>query len=137
MRVIRSVVAACAALLLASPAALAGHGKVGTWELTTNTNGMAMKTKFCMTPEQVNTDHPPMAQKGPCAPQNTKTVGNTFTSDIVCTGEMAMKGHIEMTFSSPEHYTASETMVMSMGGQQIKTGMTMDAKWLTPECTVH
>ncbi len=165
MRVVPITVVAVA--LAASPAALAAHGKVGTWEVTTKMGGggmgampnMAnlppevqakmkahgvqmnagggMTAKFCMTPEQVNSDKPPMVHRGDCQAQNVTVKDNTFSADIVCTGHMKGKGHVEYTFDTPEHYSGHQTMTMTMeGGQQMTNDMTMDAHWLSATCTV-
>jgi hypothetical protein len=112
---------ACAALLV--PAALAAHGKVGTWEVSTKMSGGAMAgmpdmsklppavqaqmkacgvsmnagggmtVKFCMTADQVNTDKPPMSHRDNCETQNVKMQGNIFSADVVCKGPGAAKGH--------------------------------------------
>jgi hypothetical protein len=148
------------------PAALAGHGKVGTWEVTTQmkTGGMpampnmanlppeiqarmkshgvqmnaggGMTSRFCMTADQVNGDKPPMTHRGNCQAQNMKMSGSTFSADVVCTGHMNAKGHIELTFDKPEHYSGHQTMTMTMeGGQPMTNDMTMDARWVAPDCT--
>jgi hypothetical protein len=155
--------AACAALL--APAALAAHGKVGTWQLTTKMGGgMAampdmsklppdvqarmkahgvqmnaggMTAKFCMTEDQVKNDKPQLTRpNSPCKAENLKLTGNTFSADMVCTGQMNGKGHIDLTFDSAEHYSGHQTMNISMEGKTMTHEMFMDAKWLSPECTV-
>jgi hypothetical protein len=164
----RSVAVAAACALLLAPAALAAHGKVGTWQVTTtmgaagaeagmpdlsklppdvqakmkahgvhmNTGG-GITTKFCMSEDQVKNDKPQLTRAdSPCKPANMKVSGNTFSADIICSGQMTGKGHIEMTFDSPEHYSGHQTMTMSMNGQTMSHDMSMDAKWLTPACTV-
>jgi hypothetical protein len=156
--------AACAALL--TPVALAAHGKVGTWEITTKMGGGGMPAmpdiskmppevqarmkahgvqmnagggmtaKFCMTADQVNNDKPLLNHRGSCETENVKLTGNTFSANVVCKGQMNGKGHIEVTFDSAEHYSGRQTMSMNMNGQQMTHDMTMDARWLTPACTV-
>lgn len=159
--------AACAVLL--APAAFAGHGKVGTWQVTTKMGGMdnsmakmpdmskmppevqarmkahgmqmnpggGMTTKYCMTEEQVKNDKPQLTRPdSPCKVVNMVVKGNTFSADIVCTGEMNGKGHTEMTFDSPEHYSGHQTMTMTREGRTMTHEMFMDAKWLSPTCTV-
>ena len=162
------LIGAAAAILLA-PAALAAHGKVGTWQVTTTMGGMdnsmaamhdmskmppdvqakmkahgvhmngggGMTTKFCMSEDQVKNDQPQLTRpNSPCKAANVKVSGNTFNADIVCSGQMTGKGHIEMTFDSPEHYSGHQSMTMSMNGQTMTHEMSMDAKWLSPNCTV-
>ncbi len=167
MRITHTIAFASVLALATSPVALAAHGKVGTWQVTTKMGGggmaampnMAnlppevqarmkahgvqmngaggMTAKFCMTQEQVNSDKPPMTHRGDCQAQNVHVKGNTFSADIVCTGHMNGKGHMEYTFDSPEHYSGHQTMTMTMeGGQPMTNEMTMDAHWLSPTCTV-
>jgi hypothetical protein len=159
--------AACAVLL--APAAMAGHGKVGTWQVTTKMGGMdnamvkmpdmskmppevqarmkahgvqmnpggGMTTKYCMTEDQVKNDKPQLTRPdSPCKVANMSVKGNTFSADVVCTGEMNGKGHTEVTFDSPEHYKGHQTMTMTRDGQTMTHEMFMDAKWLSPTCTV-
>ncbi len=163
MNAFRFAAIGAAVVALTCPAALAGHGKVGTWEVTTHMAGMppmpnmanlppeaqaqmkahgvqmngggGITSRFCMTAEQVNSDKPPMTHSGDCQAQNMKMSGNTFSADVVCKGRMNGKGHIEITYSSPEHYSGHETMTMTMeGGQQMKHDKTMDAHWVSPTC---
>ena len=99
--------------------------------------GGGMTSKFCMTPEQVNADKPPMTRAdSPCKTENMKVAGHSFSADIVCTGKVNGRGHTEMTFDSPEHYSGRQTMTMTVNGHTIDHEMTMDARWLTPNCTV-
>jgi hypothetical protein len=159
--------AACAVLL--APVALAGHGKAGTWQVTTKMGGMdnamvkmpdiskmppevqarmkahgvqmnaggGMTAKFCMTEDQVKNDKPQLTRPGsPCKIENMTVKGNTFNADIVCTGEMTGKGQTEMTFDTPEHYSGHQTMTMTRDGHTMTHEMFMDAKWLSPDCTV-
>jgi len=165
MHTTRIAAAALATGLLLSPAALAGHGKAGLWEVTTKNTiaGMAgmpdmaslppqvqaqmrahgvqmnggggITSRFCMTADQVANDRPVVDHPGECKPQNMKFTGQAFSTDIVCTGKMKGTGHVQFTFSSPEHYSGSETMDMTEpGGMPMRTTMTMDARWLSPNC---
>jgi Protein of unknown function (DUF3617) len=165
MNAIRIAAIGAAFAIIASPAAVAGHGKVGTWEVTTQMSGSGMPqmpnmanlppevqarmkahgvmmhgaggmtSRFCMTAEQVNSDKPPMTHHGDCQTQNVKIKGNTFSADIVCSGQMKGKGHTDMTFDSPEHYSGHQTMTMTVeGGQTMTHDLTMDAHWVSPTC---
>lgn len=167
MHIVRFAAIGAALTLAVCPAAMAGHGKVGTWEVTMKMGGAGMPqmpsmanmppemqarmkahgvqmnggggitTKFCMTPEQVNADKPPMTHRDNCKTENVKTSGNTFSADVICTGQMQSKGHMEFTFSSPEHYSGfMKTTVTMEGGQQMNHDMAMDAHWVSANCTV-
>ena len=156
-----AVLTACALAL--SPAALAAHGKVGTWEATIQSTGMAampdmsklppavqaqmkargvhmnaggMTTKFCMTPEQVKNDKPDLSHHGACEAQNMKMTGNSFRADMACKGEVKMKGHVEITFDTPEHYRGHTVMTMLVDGRPTTRESNMEARWLSPTCTV-
>ena len=163
MKAVRIAAIGAALAVVACPAALAGHGKVGTWEMTTQMSGMppmpnmanlppeaqaqmkahgvmmhgagGMTSRFCMTAEQVNNDKPPMTHHGDCQAQNIKIKGNSFSADVVCNGRMKGKGHTDMTFDSPEHFSGHQTMMMTMeDGQTMSHDMTMDAHWVSPTC---
>jgi hypothetical protein len=169
MNILRTALVGMACTSLLAPAALAGHGKVGTWQITTtmgpnNTQmggmpdlsklppevqarmkargvqmnaGGGMTAKYCMTDEQVKMDKPPMTRPdSPCKTENIKVTGHTFSADVVCTGKMNGHGHTEMTFDSAEHYHGHQTMTMTVAGRTMTHDMFMDAKWLTPNCTV-
>ena len=166
MHIVRFAAIGAALTLAVCPAAMAGHGKVGTWEVTmkmggdgmpampdmskmppeaqarmkahgvTMNGGGGMTSRFCMTQEQVNGDKPPMTHRDNCKTENVKTSGNTFSADVICTGQMKSKGHMEFTFSSPEHYSGHMTNTVTMeGGQQMNHDMTMDAHWVSATCT--
>jgi len=165
MSAVRTVVLGAAFILAASPAALAAHGKAGTWEVTTTMsgggmgampdmsklppevrarmqahgvqmNGGGMTAKFCMTADQVANDKPPMTHHGNCEAQNMKVKGNTFSADVVCKGHMNGKGHVEVTYDTPEHYTGHQTITMTMDGQQMTHDMTMEGHWLSADCKI-
>lgn len=165
MKGFQTVLIGTAYALLLSPAALAAHGKVGTWEVTTKMSGMpampdmsklppavqarmkshgvqmnaggGITAKFCMTEDQVKNDKPQLTRpNSPCKVQNMKVTGNTFSADMVCTGAMNGKGHMDMTFDSAEHYSGHQTMTMTVNGQTMTHDMYMDAKWLSATCTV-
>lgn len=166
MNTLRAFLIGTVCVLMATPAALAGHGKVGTWEVTTKMSGggMAampdmsklppevqarmkahgvqmnagggMTVKYCMTAEQVAADKPPMTHRGPCEAQNLKLKGNTFSADIVCTGPMDGKGHVEVTFDTPEHYIGHQTTTMTMNGQPMTRDMSMEGRWISADCKI-
>jgi len=153
------------ALGLATPA-FAGFGKVGTWEMTTATagngapampdfsklppdirakmkargvqmtSGGGVKSKFCMSAEDVKRQAPPLGQKGNCRAKNVVLRKTTYAADVECTGEMNARGHISMVFDTPEHYSMRQTMRVTVNNMPVITDMTIDAKWLSPNCTV-
>jgi len=87
--------------------AMAAAGSI--WEVTSQNvmEGMPMQmpaqtTKVCAANEMT---HPPARPS--CTNSNFHRSGNTATWDVACTGQMAMTGHGEMTFDSPDSYKGS------------------------------
>ena len=154
---------AIALAVVLTPSALAAHGKAGLWQLTIQTNsgamagmpdmsklppqvqaqmrahgtsmgGNTMTSKYCMTAAQVASDQPAFRQASNCKSENARMSGNTFSADVVCTGAMKSRGHTEITYTSPEHYSGTQTTDVFMEGRAIHTTMNMDARWLSPNC---
>ena len=157
----KGLCAGCAAAALAivlTPSALAAHGKVGLWEATVQMAGMpamanlppqvqaqmkahgvsmgggGITSKFCMTAADVAGDKPAYKQNPDCTTQNVKVRGNTMSADVICTGKMNGRGHLDVTYSSPEHYTAAQTMDMVQEGHPIHSATNIDARWISPNC---
>ena len=149
--------------ILITPSALAAHGKAGLWQSTVQMNsgamagmpdmskmppqvqaqmrargtsmgGNTMITKYCMTAAQVASDKPAFRQASNCKSENVRTSGNTFSADVVCTGKMKGRGHVQIIYSSPEHYSGMQTTDMVMEGRTMHTTMNIDARWLSPNC---
>ncbi len=149
--------------LALSPAAWGAHGKPGLWEITIKNNagnmaGMpdmsrlppqaraqmqargiqmnsaGMTSRYCMTAADVANDKPVLTHNASCQAKNMKTVGNTFSADLVCTGKVVGTGHVQITYASPEHYYGRETVAMTVHGTQMHTDMSMDGRWLSADC---
>ncbi len=155
-----SFAAASATLALVAAPALAGHGKVGLWNVTITTNmagmpdmsklppeaqammkargmtmnGNSMSVQHCMTQEEVNADHPSMRNEKECKVSNMKTSGNSFSADMVCNGQMQGTGHVEFVFDSPEHYTGKTSMNGTAGGHPVNSSTTMEGRWVSADC---
>jgi hypothetical protein len=154
---------AAALAIVITPSALAGHGKAGLWESTVQMNsgpmagmpdvsrlppqaqaqmrahgmqmgGNTITTKYCMTAAQVASDTPVFRQASMCKSENVRMRGNTFSADVVCNGKMKARGHVEITYSSPEHYSGVQTTDMVMEGRTMHTTMNINARWLSPNC---
>ncbi|MDE2182079.1 MAG: DUF3617 domain-containing protein [Alphaproteobacteria bacterium] len=96
-------------------------------------NGMTVR--HCMTAAEVNNDKPDLAHNSQCKASNIKMSGQTFSADIVCSGKtMNGKGHVQIAYTSPEHYTGSETMSLIVDGQPMQHDMTMEGKWVSAVC---
>ncbi|MDE1985004.1 MAG: DUF3617 family protein [Alphaproteobacteria bacterium] len=66
--------------------------------------------------------------------ENAKFTGTSYSADMVCTGEMKMRGHVQFTFESPAHYYGTTTMNGMMDGRPIHNTTKIDARWLTADC---
>jgi Protein of unknown function (DUF3617) len=124
----------CAAVLLSSSVALAGHGKAGLWNVTVSIvmpnmpkmppevvammkqRGMKMPgmgepitDQVCMTQADVDGDMPPRTggQDENCTNHVTSKTASSITADMVCTGRMQGTGHLQVIYSTPEHYVGS------------------------------
>ena len=158
---IRIAGAAALAVVAASGAALAGHGKVGLWQITTKMDMSGMPqippdqaakmramgvetpsngiftTTHCMTAEEVAMDKPPsaLAHGKECAMQNLKTEGQNVSADMVCSGkEMNGKGHFTLAYDTLEHYTGKVTFSGAARGHPMTTTTTFEAKWVSADC---
>lgn len=151
--------AALAALIVP---ALASHGKVGLWNVTITTNmggaampdlshlppealaamrahgvtmnGNTMSVQHCMTQEEVNADRPNMGNMKTCQMSNVVSSNSRFSADVVCTGNMAGKGHVDFTFDSADHYTGKTTLVGTMEGHPVNTSTAMEGRWVSADC---
>jgi hypothetical protein len=136
--------AALGAVVALFGTAWAGHGKAGLWEIRMQNTvsgipGMQRAAgehvgRHCMTPTEAGQDHPDFAKNAGCKLENMKSSAQGFSADMVCTGPMVSKGHIEMAFLSPEHYTVTQNIAGTMDGKPINTVMKIDAKWLSADC---
>jgi hypothetical protein len=137
--------------------ALAAHGKVGLWEVTTTTSmpnmpqmspaqmaqmqamGMhmpvaqAMTVQHCMTASEVASDSIQPA-RGDCTYSNVKIVGHTFSGDEVCHGNFEGQGHFSVTYDSDEHYSGSTSMNGSAHGHMMSVSNSFEGKWMSADC---
>ena len=113
--------AAVALLLVVSMATRAAEPPGVLWQMTSQVamQGMPMAmpantVKVCTAKEW--TRPPPGGDKS-CVSSNFQRVANKATWDVVCTGEMAMTGHGEVTFTGTDSYSGAinaTTQGMSM-----------------------
>ena len=129
--------AAFAALIVLPNAALAGHGKAGLWEATTkiDKSPKAFSMKFCMTEAMVNYDKPPaMQSNSPCKITRSKTVGQTFSADMICGGQMQGASHFTITYDKPEHYSGLSVFKGTVSGHPFSSTTKFEGKWLKADC---
>ncbi|HWF62996.1 MAG TPA: DUF3617 domain-containing protein [Rhizomicrobium sp.] len=151
---------AAASLLVAVPA-LAGHGKVGLWNMTNkmdmpgmqmpdmsklppevqarikamhmSTNGGGIKMQHCMTQAEVDQNKPPMQNKE-CKLVSSKVEGRTYSGDVACTGQFNGTGHMQVTYDSDEHYSGSMDMKGTHDGQPMNMHSTFEGQWVSASC---
>ena len=147
-------------LLLPAPQGLAaGHGRAGLWDITTSVNmpnmpqvtpeqmaqmkraGVNMTgantftAQHCVSPQEAAMDRPPVAQaQQGCTMSDYKLNGGTMSADMVCTGEHAASGHLNVTYDSDTHYSGSVQMTAMQDGQTMSMTNTFDGKWVSADC---
>ncbi len=155
-----AVVVAAASLPVA---AWAGHVKPGLWEFKIQSNSGQMQSmpdmskmppqvrarlraqgvqmnggdtivRQCITPTMANADKFEMGNSKNCRVENARYTGNTYTADMVCTGRMNSRGHVQITFESPLHYYGTTTVNGSIGDRKINTAMKIDAHFVIGDC---
>jgi len=142
-------------------AALAAHGKVGLWEITTHMNmpgmtasippealarmkamGMQMPgdqtftSQHCMTAEEVAQDKPPpMRNAQDCTMSNFTHDAHSVHVDMVCKGDnMDGQGHVSLAYDSDEHYSGSFTFTGSAHGHPANMSTSFEGKWIAADC---
>jgi hypothetical protein len=117
-------------LILAAVAVFAQHPmRPGRWEVTMQSQMPnmpvqmpEMKTTQCVTEAQLKDPEsavPTASRNSSCKVSDYKTVGNTVSWKVACSGQQAMTGTGEMTFSG-DTYTGLMTTKMSQGEMTIK-----------------
>jgi len=147
--------------MLASGAAWAGHGKVGLWKITTKMDmggmpqlspeqmakmrSMGIKapmnntftTEHCMTAQEVAMSRPPEIGhhgKQECKMQNMKSVGQSVSADMVCTGDAHGSGHFALNYDSPEHYSGRMSMNIAVHGRAMASTTSFEGRWISATC---
>ncbi len=143
MRVLQAGVAAVVIACSASLLAQAGPRRDGKWDVTVQMSmampdmpqGMNMPPQTmqqCITKEEANDPNkaiptqPQGRRGGPppdCKVTDQKVTGNTITAKMVCTGEMAGTGTMEMTYGA-DTYTGK--MIMNTQARGMNMTMTMN-----------
>ena len=150
-----------AALVVAAAVALpASHIKPGLWEVKIDTGhampdmsnmppqvqaqmrahgmqmmgGGGMTARKCITPADASAGKPAMGHSKDCRVENVKSSATAFSADMVCTGEMKGRGHVEITFESPVHYYGTTSMHGMAGGHPIDNTTKIDARFVSSDC---
>lgn len=94
--------------------------------------GGAIAVKMCMTREMVERNELP-SQQGDCKTTTSPRVGNTMKLSFVCT-QPPSSGEGQVTFVSPEAYTAKMTLKSTVQGKPETMTMDGSGKWLSANC---
>ena len=150
------VVAAIAAPCIA----LAAHGKVGLWEISTRVdmpnmmaqippeqmarmkamgvqmpNGQTITSRHCMTAAEVAVDGPPpLRHADDCKMGNMSHDAHTLTADMLCSGEMQGQGHLTVTYDSNEHYSGSYAFNGTAHGHPQNVNTSFEGRWISADC---
>ena len=157
-RVCASVAVVC---VLAPGAALAAHGKVGLWTITSTMQmsnapkmppevaemmkkrgikvpepGQPYTSQMCMTAEQVNADKPPRMTNRDmdCDTKILNQSASSITSEVVCHGAMEGVGHSQINWTGTEHYSGSYNFKGTMHGQPNQVSTTYKGDWVKADC---
>jgi hypothetical protein len=153
--------AAIVATALTVGPAIASHGKAGLWDVTVTMNmpgmpdmsklppeaqaamrahgvtmgGRAITVQHCMTQAEVDANKPPpMRNEKDCKMTNMKMGDQSFSADMVCTGEMNATGHFDVAFDSPEHYRGKVSFTGTENGHPMSNTTTMEGRWVSADC---
>ncbi|MBU6442589.1 MAG: DUF3617 family protein [Alphaproteobacteria bacterium] len=164
LEILRTAVLAAAALALLSAPASAAHGKAGLWHITVTVSGPGMpampaaaraqmkargvnmpsghtiSAQHCMTAQEVASDRFPFNEPAQqdCKMINLKTVGHTFSGDLVCSGQMTGQGHIAITYETDEHYSGKMAFSGSASSRPLQMNYRYEGRWLKADCgNVH
>ena len=100
------------------------------------TNG-PITVKGCVSPADASGDYPPLDEnvKQNCKVQNIKRSGARTTLQVVCSGDLAGTGDIEIVSLSPERYTSRFHVVgMAQGILPVDISSTAESRWVSATC---
>ncbi len=152
-------IAAGLAIVMAWPGvSLAGPGKAGLWEVTTQMGGMpqippeqmakmkamgmqmpagnTFTTQHCVTPEEAAaTKPPPMGRNKECQMGKMSVAGGVISGDMTCSGEeMTGTGHFQVTYDTPQHYSGQMAFSGDSHGHHMNMTNRFEGKWLSASC---
>ena len=139
-------------------AALASHGKVGLWEVTTTMNmpnmpqmsptqmaqmqamgmhmpmGHEITVQRCMSAAEVASDVPPAVHHKNCTMSNVTLTGHTFSGKLTCLGEFTGTGTFSINYDSDTHFSGTETTTGTAGGHSATSSASFEGKWISADC---
>jgi len=155
------VLLGCAAVLLSSGAALAGHGKAGLWNVTTSMTmanmpqmtpemmammkqrGMKMPgmgepitSQVCMSQAEVDSNMPPRTggRDEDCTNHIVSQTASSISADMVCHGSANGTGHLHVSYNGAEHYTGSYNFKGTAEGHPADMTSNFKGDWVKADC---
>jgi hypothetical protein len=151
--------AVVAAVVSLPVSAWAGHIRAGLWEISTRVSMQNMEAmippdqlarmkamgmhlpgdhastfQHCVTPADAANDKPPPMHNKDCAISNMVYNAQTFSADIVCTGEHQAQGHVLVTFDGDRHYTGTTNFNAAGNGGSANVASSFEGKWISADC---
>ncbi len=151
----RFVIPALAVLLLPAAPALANHGKVGLWNVTSSVaitlppelaaemkkSGTVMPTKpvtvqMCMSREEVESNAPPHIDSGAtgCVTKLVSQSASAMRANVVCSGQLKGSGSIAVAYQGAEHYSGSYNFKGTSYGSSTNMTTTFKGDWVKADC---
>ena len=152
----RNFVLAAAAVLLTVVPALANHGKVGLWNVTSSTEvamppelaaqmrksgvkmpaAQPMTVQMCMSREEVESNTPPHLDAGAtgCASKLVSQTGSAMRANVLCSGQLKGSGSIEVSYQGTEHYNGSYSFKGSSYGRSTTMTTKFKGDWVKADC---
>jgi hypothetical protein len=148
----RALILGLGAIFVAAPA-LANHGKVGLWNVTSSTDvvlpaklkaqmkqaGMAsmpgaqpITVQMCMSKAEVESNAPPHIDSGAsgCTTRIVSQTADAMRATTVCKGRMNGTGSIEVSYKGAEHYSGS----YSFTGTPMTMKTSFKGDWVKADC---
>ena len=145
-----------ACLLVCSSAALAKHGKVGLWNVTSATDvaippammaqmkksGATMPAskpvtiQMCMSKDEVNSNNPPHIDSASTG-CNTRIINQTpsaLKAVMTCKGAMKGTGNIEVAYTGAEHYAGSYSFKGTLSSKPTNITTKFKGDWVKADC---
>ncbi|HEX3753639.1 MAG TPA: DUF3617 domain-containing protein [Rhizomicrobium sp.] len=155
------VLLGCAGILATTGAALAGHGKAGLWNVTTNMTmanmpqippetlammkqrgmqmpgmGQPIATQICMTQQEVDSDLPLHMgdREMQCDSHVTSKTASSISADMVCNGRTQGTGHLQVSYSGAQHYAGSYSFKGTSEGHPADMTTSFKGDWVKADC---
>jgi hypothetical protein len=136
-------------LMMAPGVALAGHGKVGLWRVTSSTRlsmapsaataatpASSHTAHMCMSQEEVDSDAPPHIdnQVTGCNTHVTAHTAASVTAELTCNGGMKGKGNMQIAYDGAEHYTGGYSFKGTVQGNPATLDTSFKGDWIKADC---